>query len=55
MLVAFSSSLKGHTMRWLIAILSGASLVIVDQFRFRGYYGHEFSSMMQNAIASVTQ
>ena len=42
-------------MRWLLAILLVLLLVIVDQFRFRGYYTSEASRLMRNAITSVTR
>jgi hypothetical protein len=41
-------------MRLLIVILVLTALVIVDQFKFRGHYGSEFSQFVARAIRSVT-
>ena len=42
-------------MRWMIAILVVVLLVVVDQFRFHGYYGLQLSYMVQRAINSMTR
>jgi len=42
-------------MRLMIVILAIALLVIVDQFRFHGYYTSEVSRIVSNAITSVTR
>ena len=42
-------------MRWMIVILLVALLVIVDQFRFRGYYASEVSRIVSNGNTSVTR
>ena len=42
-------------MRWLLAILLLLVLVIVDQFRFHGYYTSEASRLARNAITSFTR
>lgn len=42
-------------MRLMIVILAIALLVIVDQFRFDGYYTSEVSRIVSNAITSVTR
>ena len=42
-------------MRWMIVILVVALLIVVDQFRFRGYYTSEVSRTVTNAITSVTR
>jgi hypothetical protein len=40
-------------MRWLLAILFVIVLVLVDRFRFHGYYGREVSRVVQNTIESL--
>jgi len=50
-----SSARPVAAMRWLLAILLVLLLVIVDQFRFRGYYTSEVSRQMRNAITSITR
>jgi len=40
-------------MRLLIVILVLVVLVIVDQFRFRGYYGSQLSQYFTQAVRSV--
>ena len=42
-------------MRWLLAILLVVLLVIVDQFKFRGYYTSEVSRLVRNAVTSITR
>ena len=42
-------------MRWMIAILVVVKLIIVDQFRFRGYYGSELYRAISTAITAVTR
>ena len=41
-------------MRLLIVVLVLVGLVIVDQFRFGGYYGSELSHFVARAVRSVT-
>lgn len=41
-------------MRLLIVILVLVGLVIVDQFKFRGYYGSQLSQFIARAVHSVT-
>ena len=41
-------------MRLLIVILVLTTLVIVDQFKFRGYYSAEISRLVAQAIRSVS-
>lgn len=41
-------------MRLLIVILVLTTLVIVDQFKFRGHYSAEISRFIATAIRSVT-
>jgi hypothetical protein len=40
-------------MRLMLALLLLAGLVILDQYRFRGYYGSEVSRLVTSAIRSV--
>ncbi len=42
-------------MRWMIVILVVVLLVVVDQFRFHGYYRSQLSYMVERAINSVTR
>ena len=42
-------------MRLLIAALVVVVLVLIDQFRFHGYYGRELSLIAQRAISSLTR
>lgn len=41
-------------MRMLIVILTLMALVIVDQFKFNGYYGSQLSQFVGRTIRSVT-
>lgn len=41
-------------MRLLIVILVLVGLVIVDQFKFRGYYGSQLSQVIARMVHSVT-
>jgi hypothetical protein len=41
-------------MRLLMVILVLATLVIVDQFKFRGYYGSQLSHYIARVVQSVT-
>ena len=41
-------------MRLLIVVLLLVFLVIVDQFKFRGYYGSQVSQFIARAVQSVT-
>jgi len=40
-------------MRMLIIILTLAGLVILDQFKFNGYYGSQLSQFVGRTIRSV--
>ena len=51
----FFSPRSGAAMRWLLAILLVVLLVIVDQFKFRGYYTSEVSRLVRNAVTSITR
>jgi hypothetical protein len=42
-------------MRLLIVIVVVGLLVLIDQYRFRGYYGSQLSSMVQRTINSITR
>ena len=41
-------------MRLMIVILTLTGLVIVDQFKFNGYYSSQFSQYVGRTIRSVT-
>ena len=41
-------------MRLMMVILVLATLVIVDQFKFRGYYGSQLSQFIARMVHSVT-
>ena len=41
-------------MRLLMVILVLATLVIVDQFKFRGYYSSQLSQYIARMVQSVT-
>jgi hypothetical protein len=41
-------------MRLLIVILALTGLVIVDQFKFNGYYGSQLSQFVGRTVRSVT-
>jgi hypothetical protein len=41
-------------MRLLIVVLVLVALVILDQFRFRGYYGSQLSQFITRVIHSAT-
>jgi hypothetical protein len=40
-------------MRLMLAALLIVMLVVVDQYRFRGYYGSEMSRLVVGAVRSV--
>lgn len=41
-------------MRLLIVILVLGSLVIVDQFKYHGYYGRQFSYFVVRVMSAMT-
>ncbi len=41
-------------MRLMIVVLVLVALVIVDQFRFHGYYGSQVSGFVSRVVRSVT-
>jgi hypothetical protein len=41
-------------MRLLIVVMVLVVLVVVDQFKFRGYYGSQLSQLIVRAVQSVT-
>jgi hypothetical protein len=41
-------------MRLLIVVLVLVALIVVDQFRFRGYYGSQISQFFARMVYSVT-
>ena len=41
-------------MRLLIVILVLGALVVVDQFKYHGYYGRQFSNFVVRIINSMT-
>jgi hypothetical protein len=42
-------------MRLMIAALLVVLLVVIDQFRFHGYYGSQLSNMVQRVVYSFTR